>query len=91
MKIKPEKCHPLLSLQTPPKSFLRGFSIQSSTNETLLGVLIDSELRFDEHISLICTKVDRKLNTLGRTANFMSYEKRCLIMKAFTDYSIPEP
>ena len=89
----------MLSLQTRTESFLGGFSIQSSTKETLIGVLIDSELRFDEHISLICTKVDRKQNTLGRIANFMSNEKPCLIMKAFiesqfnycTGYSIPKP
>ena len=99
MKAKPEKCHLLLSLETPTQSFLGGFSIQSSTKETLLGVLIDFELRFDGHISLICIQVDRKLNPLGRTANFMSYDKRAVIMKAFieshfnycTGYSVPKP
>ena len=48
-------------------------------------VLIDSELGFDEHISLIFTNVSRKINALGRIANFMSYGKRHLIMKAFIE------
>ena len=51
--------------------------------KTLLGVLIGSELRFYEYISVTCTKVSRKLNALSRITNLMSYEKRRLIMKAF--------
>ena len=73
MNTGPEKCHLLLSLKTPTDSFFGDSSIKSSTKETLFGVMIESELRFDEHISLICTKVSRKINALGRIANFISY------------------
>ena len=51
--------------------------------KTPLGVLIGSELRFDEYISVTCTKVSWKLNALSRITNLMPYEKRRLIMKAF--------
>ena len=52
MKANPEKSHLLLSSKTPTESIFVGSSIKSNTKETLLCVLIDSELRFDEYISL---------------------------------------
>ena len=52
MKANPEKSHLFLSSKTPTESIFVGFSIKSNTKETLLCVLIDSELRFDEYISL---------------------------------------
>ena len=48
---------PLLCSKTPAELSFVGSSIKCSTKETLLGVLIDSEIRFDEPISLICTKL----------------------------------
>ena len=44
--------------------------------ETLLGVSIDSELNFENHISNICSKVNKKLNALGRIAGYITLEKR---------------
>ena len=85
MKANLEKCYLLLILKTPTESIFGGSSIKSITKETLLGVLIDSERCFDEHISLICTKVSGKINPLGRMASFTSYENRRLIMKAFIE------
>ena len=85
MKVNPKKCLPLLSLKIPTESPFGGSSIKYSTKETLLGALIDSALRFDDHISLICAKVSRKTNALGCVTSFMSYGKRRLIMKAFIE------
>ena len=44
--------------------------------ETLLGVLIDSELYFENHVSNICSKVSRKLSVLGHIAEYITLEKR---------------
>ena len=41
-------------------------SVTTSSKETLLGILIDSELSFDQHISSICSKASKKLQALGR-------------------------
>ena len=76
MKKNPEKWHHLLSSEIPTDSHFGGSSIKSTTRETLSGVLTDSELHFDEYISLICSKVRRRLNALVCIANFMSYGKR---------------
>ena len=44
---------------------------------------MDSELSFDQHVSSICSKDSKKLHALGRIDNFMSFEKRKTLMKAF--------
>ena len=60
-------------------------SIKTSTKETLLGILIDSELSFDQHISSICSKVSKKLHALRHVATFMSFNKRRTLLKAFIE------
>ena len=60
-------------------------SFTTSARETLRGILIDSELSFDQHVSSICSKASKKLHALGRIASFMSFEKRRTLMKAFIE------
>lgn len=83
MKANSKKYHLLLSSKAPTESLFGGLFIKFRTKETFYGALIDSKFGFDEHISFICTKISRKINKLGRIANFMSYWKRRLIMRAF--------
>ena len=49
--------------------------VKTNTKETLLGILIDSELSFDQHISSICSKASKKLHALGRVATFIFESK----------------
>ena len=81
MKANPDKCHLLLSTKSPEVVSIDGIQITTSTAETLLGITINSELNFENHLSAICNKVSRKINALGRIANYMSLEKRCVVMK----------
>ena len=46
----PEKCHFLLSSRTPTDVSIGDASFTTRTKETLLGILIDSELSFDQHV-----------------------------------------
>ena len=62
-----------------------GVSVKSSKIKTLLGVSIDSELNFGNHISNAYSKVSRKLSTLGRIAGRMTFEKRRMLFKAFIE------
>ena len=75
----------MLSSKTPTDISIDDASIKTSTKETLLGILIDSELSFDQHISSVCSKVSKKLHALGRIATFMSFNKRRTLMKAFIE------
>ena len=70
---------------SPEVASIDRIQIKSSTAETLLGIIIDSELNLDNHLSAICNKVSRKINALGRIANYMSPEKRSIVMKTFIE------
>ena len=61
MKANPEKSYLLLSSKTPKKDDFGGALLESSSTEKLLGIQIDPDLTFDEHISFICNKVGKKL------------------------------
>ena len=71
--------------KTPTDVSIGDASIKTSTKETLLGILIDSELSFDQHISSICSKASKKLHALGRIGTFRSFNKCRTLMKAFIE------
>ena len=63
---------------------LDNVQITSILSEKLLGIIFDSELKFEGHISKICNLV-KKFNALHRIANRMSLGKRKMILKAFIE------
>ena len=75
MKASPGKYHLLLSTKSPEVVSIDEIQITSRTAETLLGITIDSELKFENHLSAICNKVSRKINALRRIVNYISVEK----------------
>ena len=86
IEANPGKCHLLLSTKSPEVVSIAGIQITSSTAETLLGITIDSELNFENHLSAICNKVSRKSNAFGWITNYMYLEKREIVMKTFIEY-----
>ena len=64
---------------------LEGYYVESSQKELLLGVTIDKELKFDNHINYICKKAGQKLNASARIAPFMDTNKERTIMKGFAE------
>ena len=85
LKANPGKSQILLSSKKPEIDSADGISIAASSHEKLLGVIIDSELKFENHITEICLKVSKKINALCRISSFMSLEKRRTLMKAFIE------
>ena len=61
MKANPEKSHLLLSSKTSKKVYFGVAFVKPSTTKKFLGIQIDSDLTFDEHISSICNKVAKRL------------------------------
>ena len=70
MKAKPGKTHLLLSSKTLKKTYFGGALVELSSTEKLLGIQIDSDLTFDEHISSICNKVGKKINAASRLVSY---------------------
>ena len=49
----------------------------------LLGITINSNLTFENHINNICKKASQKLNALARVAPYMNMQRRIIIKKSF--------
>ena len=71
MKVNPGKSHILSSTKNAIDVHLEGACITSSSCENLLGITIDSDLKFDKHISDLCDKVSKKINALCRVTCYM--------------------
>ena len=59
--------------------------IWESKQQKLLGILIDSDLKFDEYVLSQCKKAGKKLTALIRISKFMTFGQRRNIMKAFIE------
>ena len=57
--------------------------IKKSASQKLLGVTIDRDLKFDNHVKRLCDKASLKVHALSRISNFMSSDKIEMFMKAF--------
>ena len=55
----------------------------NSDKEKLLGVTIDSHLKFESHIKNLCSKASQKLYALSRMSLYMSLNQRRMIMQSF--------
>ena len=88
MKANPEKCHVILSSNTQREIRFANASIASSPSEKLLGITLDSELKFEEHINKICNIVNKKLNALHCTGSDMSLDKRKMLSRSFTESQV---
>ena len=57
--------------------------IPSSNTVKLLGVDIDSKLKFDSHVKTMCAKTIRKVSAFSRVANFITFEQAKLLYSSF--------
>ena len=77
------KSHLLVSGNVRSKAKIDNNYIECEKEQVLLGITIDSNLTFENHIINICKKASRKLNALARVAPYMNMQKRRIIMKSF--------
>ena len=76
MKVNTDKSHLLLSRNTKQTSNIENNIIKSEMKQELLGITLDSNLSFEEHVNNICRKASQKLNTLTRISSYMDIQKR---------------
>ena len=66
MEANPDNCHFIVSTSIKVGLIVENMEIDNSTNESLLGVNIDSKFLFNAYIDDICKKADLKLNAFSR-------------------------
>ena len=86
MKVSTGKSHLLVSGNVRSKANSDNNHIESEKEQVLLGITIDSNLTFENHINNICKKASQKLNPLARVAPYMNMQKRRIIMKSFVSF-----
>ena len=87
MKLNEDKCHFIISGYKHEIMFANiGESrIWEKGQQKLLGVTIDNNLKFKEHILEQCKKTGKKLSASGIVCHILSLERRRLLMKAFIE------
>jgi hypothetical protein len=57
--------------------------IYSKNSVTFLGINLDNELKFDQHIAVLCKKAAKQLNALYRIKRFLTFEMKTLLVNSF--------
>ena len=84
MKAKPDNYHSLiLNTKESFQITIGNETVRNSKYEKLLGVKVDHELNFNEHVSSLCKKASQKLKALSRIASCMTFDQRRLILNSF--------
>ena len=87
MKLNEDKCHFLISGNTNEHLWVKigDALIWESSKEQLLGVTIDKNLTFNEHVLTLCRKAGRKVTALRRLVKFMPFFKRRILLNTFIE------
>ena len=83
MKANTDKSHFLVTEDTDVTVKVGEFNVKNNRKENLLGIKIDSNLSFENHVYSLCKKTSQKLHALTRVVCFMDLAKRMSLMKAF--------
>jgi len=87
MKLNTDKCHLLVSGHKHEEMWIRvgQDKIWEDKSVKLLGVTIDNSLKFDQHVTDICSKANRKLGALSRLCKYIDLKKRRILYKSFIE------
>ena len=83
-----DKCHLLLSKDKSSEIHVGESIIKSADCEKLLGIKINSKLRFEDHPQVLCKKADRKLRVHVRAILYMNLGKRKILINSFLTHNL---
>ena len=84
MKPNANKCHLLVA--NPKDTIAVKLGLEEISNDQsveLLGIKIDKNLNFTEHVTKLCKKGNQKLHALARISKYLNKDKLKILMKAF--------
>ena len=85
MKSNNDKCHLLVLNHEGDSIKIGDQQIAGCTSIKLIGITIDNNLNFKEHVTKICKKANQKLHALARIAKYLNTDKLKIIMKSFIE------
>ena len=86
MKLNQDKCH-FLASGSPEHLWVKvgEHVIWETYQEKLLGLTIDKELKFKNHLLDVCKKASAKVTALARLVKIVPFDKKRLLMKSFIE------
>ena len=85
MKANSDKSHLIMSCAEATTAIIGVLPTDSNKTEVLVGITIDHELKFYDHVNHLCKKASLKLNALALTTLFMNVSKKRVIIKSFLE------
>ena len=85
MKAKPGKSHILLSNKKTEKVKINNVVLTSSVEVKLLGITLDSDIKFEKHIIDICNYASQKIHVLSRMTSYILLNKQRFLMKMLVE------
>ena len=83
MKLNEDNCHLFVLKNDEATIKLSNENIYASPTIDLLGLNIDNNLDFKEHVSNLCKKGNQKLHALVRISKYLNLDKLKILMRAF--------
>ena len=84
MQPNADKCHLIVINPKEDISVKLGNELVSNSHSVdLLGIKVDDNLNFTEHITKLCKRGSQKLHALARIAQYLDKDKLRIIMKTF--------
>ena len=56
--------------------FSNNTEMKNSSEEKILGIIIDNKLKFKSHVKILCKKASQKIWTLSRLINYLNDSKK---------------
>ena len=83
MKPNDDKCHLIVCSHDQFSVTLGNEKIETTHSVELLGVTIDKNLNFTDHVSKLCKKGNQKLHAIARISKYLNEDMLKLAMKTF--------
>ena len=85
MKLNADKCHLFISGNKFEQMWarIRDDMVWENRTVKLLGITIENELKFDEHITNIYIQANKKMTLLTRMRKYLDFSKVRLFFKSF--------
>ena len=87
MVLNQSKCHLIVASDSPEQFWIKvgEHVIWESHQEKLLGILLNKDLKFEQHTRSLCKKASGKVTALGRMINIIPMERKKVLMGSFIE------
>ena len=87
MKLNSDKCHFIVAGNKHEHLWVNvgDCKIWETASEKILGLTIDCNLKFEEHVESILASAGKKLTALARMSHILKFSKMRLLIKSFVD------